>query len=792
MAGVILVVLSTGIAGVLTSSISAHTVARERTNAEQCANDQIEMIRRIPNYADVGTTPIGSPPGIVPKTAACANGLAATKTTTIKLINDKGPTSYTGNNYLQITVAVTRDRDGKELAKVVTQLAPEGRPSCPSCGVTINVKVIDIGVQQPYVGAIVNLKNGPSPDRSDLTDSAGLVSFGALDPNPTSGPDAYYDLTVTGVPGYQTLATDVPPGTATPPATGTHMQLAPGETSLESPIKIFKPATINLVLLDAGGNPYTLGAAIKITSSYTNATTSDTVAAGASGKTITSLAGDPVIPGATYTIKGYTTSGLCAMPSPSIVPASGYPGNTTQTFTLQFTACPSGTLAVNVRQLSLGASGATVDITGGPNNISISGGPTDSNGDISFSVPEGSGYTITATKAGQSASATAAVTASATTNVNITLPNPPSGSVAVNVKQSGVNQSGATVTIQGGPWSISITGSTTTDASGNYTFSNNIPAGSGYTVTATKGTYTFTSSSFAVTASATTNVNITLPNPPSGSVAVNVKQLGVNQSGATVTIQGGPWSISITGSTTTDASGNYTFSNNIPAGSGYTVTATKGTYTFTSSSFAVTASATTNVNITLPNPPNGSVAVNVKQLTFNQSGATVTIQGGPWSISITGSTTTDASGNYTFSNNIPAGGGYTVTATKGTYTFTSSSFAVTASATTNVNIALPNPPATTLTVNVKRGATNQVGASVILSWGGAINIGVLGVLTGTTNSSGNAVFTIPSGTPYTIKAYSNPCSATNQKGYKTTTFTVTGATQTLNAVYAGTLLCPVP
>jgi type II secretory pathway pseudopilin PulG len=78
MAGVILLILATGIAGVLTSSIAANTVAHERTVAQQCANDQIEQIRR-KAYDNVGLVS-GNPPGTVNPTAACGNGLAATAT----------------------------------------------------------------------------------------------------------------------------------------------------------------------------------------------------------------------------------------------------------------------------------------------------------------------------------------------------------------------------------------------------------------------------------------------------------------------------------------------------------------------------------------------------------------------------------------------------------------------------------------------------------------------------------------------------------------------------------------
>ena len=244
----------------------------------------IEQIRR-KTYANVGLVS-GNPPGTVSPTAACGNGLNATATVTIAYVDDPTPTSYaTAANYKKVTVTVTRDRDGKQLARFSTFVAPEGR--APYGGINnaiINATVVDLGLNQPYVGATVALTNGPSSNRTDTTDSTGSVSFAALTPNPTSGSTAYYDLTVTAASGYETLASDLPPGTATPPATASHIQLAPAQTS-NTTIQIFKPATINLVLVDASNNPYTAGAALRITSSFTGATTTDSVASGSSGKT---------------------------------------------------------------------------------------------------------------------------------------------------------------------------------------------------------------------------------------------------------------------------------------------------------------------------------------------------------------------------------------------------------------------------------------------------------------------------------------------------------------------------
>ena len=140
-----------------------------------------------------------------------------------------------------MTIRVLRDRDSHLILRSVTYVAPPSR--APYGGINnaiINVQVVDLGNSQPYVGATVNLANGPSSNRSDMTDSTGAVSFAALTPNPTSGSQSYYDLTVTAGAGYQTLAADVPSGSATPPATASHIQLNPSQTSSTS-IRVFKP-----------------------------------------------------------------------------------------------------------------------------------------------------------------------------------------------------------------------------------------------------------------------------------------------------------------------------------------------------------------------------------------------------------------------------------------------------------------------------------------------------------------------------------------------------------------------
>ena len=624
-------------------------------------------------YADVGLIS-GNPPGLVSSTDTCGSPASATVTVAISYVNDPTPTSYaTAANYKKVVVTVTRDRDNREMSRVVTFVAPPSR--APYGGINnaiINAHIVDLGLSQPYVGASVTLSNGPSPSSTDITDSTGTVSFAALTPNPTSGAQSYYDLTV-AVPGYDTLPTDIPPGTATPPATSSHIQVAPSQTS-DTSIQIFKPATINAVL-QSGGSPFTGGATLKVLSSFTGATTTISVPAGQSSKAITMLGSMKVIPGATYTIHGYTTGGLCADPSPSPVPASGYPGNTAQTFTLDFVSCPMGNLSVNVKQLGANAPCAPVTLSNGPNDITLTG-TTDAVGNAVFNnVPSGSGYSIdVGPRFSQTVSGSTSVATGTTTNKALVLPNPPTTTVTVNVSAAGqLVGSGIPVTLSGG--GCGMVSQTVNTVSGVATFPN-VPTGSGFPTGAgyTASVVSYNGQSGSQTISNVTSSYSTTIVMPVGTINTTVTwagaAAGVNPSAGTVTITGGPFG------------GTYTGSTNASGVAGITVPTTTASYPYTvkaskNGSTLVTGTAVTSV--TTGTPATSTVALTpTKTLTLTiykglspgtlqkSVAVRVSITGGPngtsgaaTSYSWTG--TTNATTGVTGAITVPAGtGNYTV------------------------------------------------------------------------------------------------------------------------------------
>lgn len=542
--------LAAAMAGLLTSAISANKLARQRTIADQAALEHIEYIRRLP-YKDVGIV-LGNPPGVVTSTTTVnLTGLKATITTQIRYVDDPTPTSYeTTANYKRVIVTVRRDDDSKVLAREVTYIAPTSRT--PFGGVNLAIiqpLVIDYGLNVPVEGVTVNLLTGPSAPRSDVTDVSGQIAFEKLTANATATcPSDCYDLTAT-LAGYVML--DSP----------TRVNVAPGQTATPT-LQIYRPSTINVVLRDGSGNPYAGTTTVKLTSARNGATQTFSVSGGTAA--ITAVAGEQIVPSVQYTAEAWTNgTPLCATPLTKYVPDS-YPTVLTSTFVLTLTSCPSGNVNVTVNWGSAPASGATVTLGGGPYALSTVTGTTNGSGVVTFSnVPSGAGYTVTATKSGQSATPqTISVATSSTTNVTMALP---TGSLDVLVRWAGSNVNAATVQVTGGPNSVNVT--QTTNSSGLTTFTN-LPAGSGYTVQATKSGQ---SASTAATVPSGSTGSVTL-NLPTSTVTVNVKRSGVNQSAATVRLTLGPMGITVTG--TTDASGNVTFTN-VPVGAGYTVGAWK-------------------------------------------------------------------------------------------------------------------------------------------------------------------------------------------------------------------------
>jgi type II secretory pathway pseudopilin PulG len=586
IAMILFLLVAAALAGVLVSAVNARGVARQRTVAEQAATEQVESIRDY-DYDDVGFVS-GNPSGEIPASEAnktvTISGVTLSIVTQITYVADPTPTSYaTSANYKKVTVTVRRASDSKLLTREVTYIAPPARAPLGGIGnAIINVQVVDYGSATPVEGASVSLGTGPSAPRTDSTDVTGLVTFPALTPNPVSGPTAYYDITAS-LSGYVTLADDVPPGSAA------HVQVAPGQT-INTAVRIYRPAEITVHVDRADGNAYPGTGTVTVSSSRG----AETFAYAGSDLVIAEVNGEPIVPSLDYTVSGQF-GGLTPTPVTQYVP-DDYPSDLTSDFTL--TLPDYGTLSVSVTQSGLPAAGASVNVTGGPAGIDVTGA-TDSNGAVSFDVPAGTGYAITATSLGQSASTDADVAVDGTTTVALDLA-PPVGSIVATVSWAGLPVAGKTVRLTGGPTGVDLSG--TTDALGQVTFIN-LPGGGGYVVTAdpTPG-FNIVQSDVTVTPPSVTPVSLALP---TATLTVNVKRSGINQSGATVRVTGGPMGVDLSPGTYI-GSGNYTFT--VPVGSSYTVKAWKCSVSNPKSGQATgvsvpSAGATVNISFSLNTCP---------------------------------------------------------------------------------------------------------------------------------------------------------------------------------------------
>ena len=410
VASSLLVIIATSLTGFLTASIAVHKASRARTLGEQTVLNQIEKIRGLA-YTDVGQ-PSGNPAGTVaPSTAVAIAGLNATMTTTITYVNDPiknaGGTivSYVTNaDYKKVVVTLTSDT-GKQLAQDTTYVAPPGKgPYTPENKASMTSRVQDFASGAFVGGASVTLSGGVELTRGGTTDGSGTILFPSL--TPTSGAQ-YYDLTV-ALTGYQVFPDDLTPNT------NSHMQLAPGQAG-SSTIRIFKPASINLIVNNSNGTPYIGTATVALGSSrkVANFTVTNGTLSG-----ITAINGESVIPGPslTYTAGAVTTVGAKYSPSVAKAVPNAYPTDLTSTFTLTLNANAQTTKTLTLTVKSSGGTAqnnARVDVTGGPLGVYMTG-TTNSSGVVVFTVPSGTAtnYTAKAYSGALSGTWTGAVNAS--------------------------------------------------------------------------------------------------------------------------------------------------------------------------------------------------------------------------------------------------------------------------------------------------------------------------------------------------------------------------------------------
>jgi hypothetical protein len=293
------------------------------------------------------------------------------------------------------------------------------------------------------------------------------------------------------------------------------------------------------------------------------------------------------------------------------------------------------------------------------------------------------------------------------TTVEVLPPSVPTFSVSGTVSPL-ANATGTTLALSG-----AAAGSTTVDASGNYSFVN-LTNGT-YTITPSKTGFTFTPASQTVTVSGGNLTAVNFAANPLPKITGTI----TNGASSTVTLSG-----TASATTTADGSGNYSFTGLLNGS--YTVTPSKTGFIFTPANQTVTVNgADVTANFTANPLPKITGTITTG------AGSTVTLSG-----MASATTTADGSGNYSFTG--LANGSYTVTPSKTGLVFTPANQTVTVSGAdvTGVNFTanpiptysisgavspLPNGPGTTLTLSGSGSGTQTADASGNFSFSGLPN-----------------------------------------------------------------------
>lgn len=466
------------------------------------------------------------------------------------------------------------------------------------------------GNNTPFSGVTVTLSG--SQNGTTTTDSSGTFSFTAL---PAEG-----NYTVT--PSFLTYTFG--------PSSRTFNNLSANQ--YDNYLASYTTHTVNGRVTDASSGTALSGAVIAYSGLTNGAVTTD-----ANGNYVCVLAH-----GGSYTLTVAKAHYTFASPSQTF-------NNLTSNQTADFAGTLNRHSIAGRAATSNGSAlaGVTMTLSGAATFTAT----TDSNGAYSFAnLPAGGNYTVKATKPTYSWNPPTLVLgdlgADAIANFTGTLV---THNVGGRVTENGTGVSGVSLLVTG-----SQTSATTTDATGNYSFS--LPSEGSYIVTPSKQHYTFIPATLTfnnLVANQTGDFAATVSRHSISGRVINVNNAGV--SGIVVSLSGSQAAAGVT-----DANGNYTFAN-LPGGGNYSVAPSLQYHSFSPVSQSYTNLGASQQVSFIVSLNTHSISGRVNDANANPlTGATVALSGSLGPIT---SVTTGADGNYSFGS-LAAGSSYLVTVSK--------------------------------------------------------------------------------------------------------------------------------
>lgn len=403
--------MSAGAAAGLVQASKSVGRAKQESIATKLAAAALDDVRTM-RYDDIGIVG-GNPTGTIPATQTkTVSGVTYTLASDVDYVDDQSPGQARNYvNYKRVKVSVAPASASTAAVTQTTIVAP------PAIGAVVGkataiVTVVDAVTGQAIPGVSVVIDGSTSDPRTDVSDGNGIVLFAGLEPSATSTTDPKYNYRLTATAtGWTTHSTTSP---------SVMVQHLAASQTWNATIKMFRPATVNVNLKDAGtGAPITQTAGVTL---WSAGGLNGTLYGTSGTSSFTTLSGAAIEPDQ-YGVIAQADCYAPARVAPSSMPV-GYPSTLTSSVDVSLTPVTPAYVDVTVTNSSgTPIPNAIVDLHGGDGFWAPILRATDAAGKIRFCVAPSSTfkYSAVATASGYLANGTQFTLPAGTTAKTIVL-----------------------------------------------------------------------------------------------------------------------------------------------------------------------------------------------------------------------------------------------------------------------------------------------------------------------------------------------------------------------------------